>query len=148
MGFLFPLQLRDMDKFPEHDPRCGRETEGQWYSQPQDIALGDTPEFSQRFFAEVFKEFPALATSVVFLRCSVGPDHPYAVFNFSSGGFCVQIDRQLEYIYVWGAGEHGEYGNWMGVRLAESTRSCPYQACGGLRVCLMRLSDDDTSAGW
>ena len=126
MGFLFPLQLRDRDKFQEHDPRCGRETEGQWYSQPQDIALADTPEFSQRFFAEVFKEFPALATSVVFLRCSVGPDHPYAVFNFSSGGFCVQIDRQLEYIYVWGAGEHGEYGDWMGVRLAESTRSCPY----------------------
>jgi hypothetical protein len=68
MGFLFPLQLRDMDKFQEHDPRCGRETNGQWYGQPQDIALADTPEFSQRFFAEVFNEFPALATSVVFLR--------------------------------------------------------------------------------
>jgi hypothetical protein len=63
-----------MDKFQEHDPRCGRETEGQWYSQPQDIALADTPEFSQRFFAEVFNEFPALATSVVFLRWSVQPD--------------------------------------------------------------------------
>ena len=114
MGFLFPLQLRDMDKFQEHDPRCGRETKGQWYSQPQDIALADTPEFSQRFFAEVFNKFPALAASVVFLRWSVGPDDLYAVFNFSSGGFCVQIDPGLEYIIVWGAGEHGEYGDWMG----------------------------------
>jgi len=90
------------------------------YSQPQDIALAATPEFSQRFFAEVFKEFPALATSVVFLRWSVQPDHPYAVFNFSSGGFCVQIDPGLEYIIVWGAGEHGEYGDWMGDRLASA----------------------------
>ena len=111
-----------MDKFQEHDPRCDRETKGQWYSQPQDIALADTPEFSQRFFAEVFKEFPTLATSVVFLRWSVRPDHPYAVFNFSSGGFYVQIDRQLEYIIVWGAGELGEYGDWMddGDRLASA----------------------------
>ncbi|MEG5036055.1 hypothetical protein [Microcoleus sp. AT3-D2] len=114
MGFLFPLQLRDMDKFPEHDPRCGRETQGLWYSQPQDIALADTPEFSQRFFAEMFKEFPTLATNVVFLRWSVQPDHLYAIFNFSSGGFGVQIDPGLEYIIVWGAGEHGEYGDWMG----------------------------------
>jgi hypothetical protein len=121
MGFLFPLQLRDRDKFQEHDPRCGRETEDQRYSQPQDIALAHAPVFSQLFFAEVFNEFPALATSVVFLRWSVQSDHPYSVFNFSSGGFCVQIDRQqLEYIYVWGAGEHGEYGNWMGDRLASA----------------------------
>ena len=120
MGFLFPLQLPDMDKFPEHDPRCGRETEGQWYSQQQDIALADAPELSQRFFAEVFNEFPALATSVVFWRWSVGPDHLCVVFNFSSGGFGVQIDSPLEYIYVWGAGEHGEYGDWMGVRLASA----------------------------
>jgi hypothetical protein len=35
-----------------------------------------------------------------------------------------------------------------GDRLAESARSCPYQACGGLRVCLTRLSDDEISAGW
>ena len=70
-----------MDKFPEHDPRSGHQAKGQWYSQPQDIALADTPEFSQRFFAEVFKEFPTLATSVVFLRWSVQPDHLYAVFN-------------------------------------------------------------------
>jgi hypothetical protein len=74
MGFLFPLQLRDMDKFPEHDPRCRLGAEGQWWSQPQDIALADAPEFNQRFFAEVFNEFPALATTVVFLRWSVGPD--------------------------------------------------------------------------
>ena len=26
----------------------------------------------------------------------------------------MQIDRQLEYIIVWGAGELGEYGDWMG----------------------------------
>jgi hypothetical protein len=82
-----------MDKFPEHDPRSGHQTTGQWYSQPQDIALADTPEFSQRFFAEVFKEFPTLATSVVFLRWSVGPDHLYAVFNFSSGGFACRLIR-------------------------------------------------------
>jgi hypothetical protein len=103
-----------MDKFQEHDPRCGSETEGQWYSQLQDIALADTPEFSQRFFAEVFNEFPALAANVVFLRWSVQPEHLYSVFNFSSGGFGVQIDPGLEYIIVWGAGEHGEYGDWMG----------------------------------
>jgi len=54
-----------MDKFQEHDPRSGRETKGQWYSQPQDIALADTPEFSQRFFAEVFKEFPSRGDNAV-----------------------------------------------------------------------------------
>jgi hypothetical protein len=75
MGFLFPLQLRDMDKFPEHDPRCGRETEGQWYSQPQDIALADTPEFSQRFFAEVFNGIPSIGGKRRFLAmvCSARP---------------------------------------------------------------------------
>ena len=62
----------------------------------------------------------------------------------------MQIDPGLEYIIVWGAGEHGKYGDWMGDRdrLAESDRPCPYQACGGLKVCLMRLSDDEISAGW
>jgi len=29
-----------------------------------------------------------------------------------------------------------------------SARSFPYQACGSLRVCLTRLSDDEISAGW
>lgn len=109
-----------MDKFEEHDPRCGRETRGQWWREPQDIALARAPAFSQRFFAEVFNEFPALATGVVFLRWSVQPSDLYAVFNLSSGGFVVQIDPFLEYIIVWGAGEHGEYGDWTGERLTDA----------------------------
>ncbi|MEG4500201.1 hypothetical protein QUB05_24175 [Microcoleus sp. F10-C6] len=28
----------------------------------------------------------------------------------------MQIDPGLEYIYVWGAREHGKYGDWMGDR--------------------------------
>ena len=58
-----------MDKFEEHDPRYfARETKGQWCSDPQDIALARAPAFAQRFFAEVFNEFPELAAGVVFLR--------------------------------------------------------------------------------
>ncbi len=109
-----------MDKFEEHDPRCGRETKGQWWTEPQDIALARAPAFAQRFFGEVFNEFPALATGVVFLRWCVQPEDVYAVFNFSSGGFGVQIDPFLEYIIVWGAGEHAEYGDWMGDRLTQA----------------------------
>ena len=108
-----------MDKFEEYDPRCGK-TKGQWWSEPQDIALARAPAFAQRFFAEVFKEFPALATSVVFFRWCVQPEDLYAVFNFSSGGFSVQIDPLLEYIIVCGAGEHAEYGDWMGDRLTDA----------------------------
>ena len=106
--------------FEEHDPRCGRETKGQWSIEPQDIALARAPAFSQRFFAEVFNEFPALVTGVVFWRWCVQPSDLYAVFNLSSGGFGVQIDPELEYIIVWGAGDRAEYGDWTGDRLTDA----------------------------
>ena len=115
-----------MDKFEEHDPRCGRETKGQWWIEPQDIALARAPAFSQHFFAELFKEFPPFATGVVFLRWSVQPSDLYAVFNLSSGGFVVQIDPFLEYIIVWGGGRARGVWRLDGRAVNGCARSCPY----------------------
>jgi hypothetical protein len=101
-----------MDKF-EHNPLGHSWTEsGQWWREPQDIALAHTPAFAQRFFSLVFNEFPVLINSVVFWRWSVQPEHLYAIFNLSGGEFGVQIDPNLEYIMVWGEDENAEYGNW------------------------------------
>jgi hypothetical protein len=96
---------------PEHDPRCWAKS-GRWSSEPKESALARTPAFGQRFFAQVFKEFPDLAVDVVFLQWSEEPDDVYAVFELTDGGFGVQVEPCLEYIIVWGASGQAEYGNW------------------------------------
>jgi hypothetical protein len=67
-GFFFPYSYEIWTSFKNTILAVAVRQRASGIGQPQDIALADTPEFSQRFFAEVFNEFPALATSVVFLR--------------------------------------------------------------------------------
>ncbi|WP_148087945.1 hypothetical protein [Gemmata obscuriglobus] len=98
---------------PEHDPRS-RCVAGTWVVEPQNDALTRTPAFGQRFFRAAFSEFAAVAAGVRFLRWSLQPEHVYAVFDLHRGGAGVQIDPDLEYIIVWGAGGQGEYGDWDG----------------------------------
>ena len=95
----------------EHDPRRWR-VSGIWADEPAADALTRTPPFGRRFFAAVFAEFPALATTASFLRWSEQPGDVYAVFDWPGGGAGVQIDPDLEYIIVWGAGGQAEYGDW------------------------------------
>lgn len=105
------FELAEMvDSFEKYDP-CRHHTEHKWWSEPQDIALARTSEFGQRFFAELFNEFPILATEVVFQRWSFQPEDVYAVFNLPGGEISVQIEWQ--YIVVCGADEQAEHGDWV-----------------------------------
>ncbi|MCT7952987.1 hypothetical protein NG798_24620 [Ancylothrix sp. C2] len=85
-----------------------------WWTEPLDIALTGSPAYCQRFFAELFNEFPVLVENAVFLRWSFQPEWIYAVFNVSDNGFGVQIDTDNEYIVVWGPDGQGqaEYSDW------------------------------------
>ena len=95
----------------EHDPRRWG-VSGTWADEPVADALARAPLFGQRFFTAVFAEFPALATGASFLRWSEQPDDVYAVFGWPGGEAGSQIDPDLEYIIVWGAGGQAEYGDW------------------------------------
>ena len=95
----------------EHDPRRWSKS-GTWADEPAADALARTPPFGQRFFSAVFAEFPALAAGTSFLQWSVQPGDVYAVLCWPGGGAGVQIDPDLEYVIVWGAGGQAEYGNW------------------------------------
>ncbi len=94
-----------------HDPR--REaTGGEWTEEAREEALARAPEFGRRFFDEAFARIPALADAVTFLRWSTQPDDIYAVVELP--GFSVQIDPALEYVIVWTATPHAEFGDWSG----------------------------------
>jgi hypothetical protein len=101
----------------EHDPRRWA-TSGSWSVEPRADALARAPAFGARFFAEVFRLFPALEEGVAFLRWSIQPEDVYAVFESPGGGFGVQVDPHLEYLIVWGAGGQAEYGDWGGDQVA------------------------------
>ena len=79
-----------------------------------DAALARTPAFGQRFFAEMFRQLPALSANVTFLQWSTQPEHVWAFFDVSGGGFGGQVDPGLEYLIVWGPGGTAEYGSWEG----------------------------------
>jgi hypothetical protein len=95
----------------EYDPRRWAVT-GSWAVEPRDAALARIPEFGMRFFEALFSEFPELAPLTSFLRWSEQPEDVYAVCETAHGGVGVQIDPDLEYIIVWGAGGQAEYGDW------------------------------------
>jgi hypothetical protein len=95
----------------DHDPRRWGGS-GTWADEPAADALARTPPFGRRFFAAVFAEFPALAAGATFLRWSAQPGDVYAVLGWPGGGAGVQIDPDLEYIIVSGAGGRAEYGDW------------------------------------
>jgi hypothetical protein len=101
----------------EHDPRRWA-TSGSWSVEQQADALARAPAFGARFFAEVFRLFPALAGGVAFLRWSMQPEDVYAVFESPAGGLGVQVDPHLEYLIVWGAGGQAEYGPGGGDQVA------------------------------
>jgi len=85
---------------------------GTWTEESVATALARTPEFGKRFFDAVFREFPAVAAGVKFLRWSEQPDDLYAVFTWPGVGAGAQIDPALEYIIVWGVDGQAEYGDW------------------------------------
>jgi hypothetical protein len=114
----------------EHDPRRWA-TAGSWSVEPQAEALARAPAFGARFFAEVFRLFPALAGGVVFLRWSAQPDDVYAVFESPGGGFGVQVDPDLEYLIVWGAGGQAEYGDWEGDQVVSAVDHVRRLVAGG-----------------
>ena len=95
----------------EPDPRQWR-VPGTWIEEPATDAIARTPPFGQRLFATVFAEFPRLVAGARFLRWSEQPGDVYAVLGWPGGRAGVQIDSDLEYIIVWGAGGLAEYGDW------------------------------------
>jgi hypothetical protein len=96
-----------------HDPRR-ESTRAEWTEEAREEALARAPEFGRRFFDEVFARFPAVAGAVTFLRWSTQPDDVYAVVDLSDRGFTVQVDPTLEYVIVWTAATHAEFGDWDG----------------------------------
>lgn len=105
-------------RFSNYDPRhWNYEAESsEWWTEPLDIALSGSAAYCQRFFAELFSEFPVLMENAVVLRWSFQPEWIYAVFNVSDSGFGLQIDTDNEYKYivVWGPDGQGqaEYSDW------------------------------------
>jgi hypothetical protein len=114
----------------EYDPRCWA-TSGSWTVEPQDAALARAPAFGRRFFAEVFRQFPALVSGVVFLRWSEQPDDVYAAFDLPGAGFGVQVDSLLEYLVVWGPGGQAEYGDWGGEQVTPAVDHVRRLVVGG-----------------
>ena len=96
-----------------YDPRR-ESTSGEWREEAREEALARAPEFGRRFFDEVFARHPAAAGAMTFLRWSTQPDDVYAVVDLPGRGFSVQIDPALEYVIVWTATTHAEFGDWDG----------------------------------
>jgi len=91
---------------------------GSWTVEASDVALGRTPPFGQRFFAELFAEYPTLVGRATFMRWSVQPSDIYVFFD-PACEFSVQVDVGLEYLIVSGPpDEVGEFGDWDGDQVA------------------------------
>jgi hypothetical protein len=98
---------------PHLDPRRWAPG-GDWTPEGREEAAGRMPGFGRDYFVRLFAEMPSLREEAVFLRWSGQPDDVYAFFDLDAGGFCVQIDPDLEYIVVSAASGSSEYGDWGG----------------------------------
>jgi hypothetical protein len=95
----------------EIDPRRWGWT-GTWCTEPATDALASMPPFGRRFFDAVFEQFPDVAAKAIFLRWTEQPDDVYALLFWPGGAAGAQIDPALEYIIVWSAEGHAEFGDW------------------------------------
>ena len=85
----------------------------QWSEEPIESALERSSSLGRAFFERLWRHYPALRTSMRFLRWEQQSKDVYAIHDVADNGFGIQIDLALDLIIVWDDEGIGEYGKWL-----------------------------------